>query len=245
MMLSPPREKNSGPSTLLHTFALIFTALTMVFALFSLILINRLSTLQTHFLTAKEDSITSDAATIQGMEAKLKTAMDKLETEQKNLKEEKAAAERVSRQLAGVLKDFEKAKADLSTANETISKLKSTVPTQLPQTAATPEPETPPIVAPSMGTVLSQDPPPQSVPEKNQSSMALPVPVQLPATTAPEPSASQAPSLPAKTPETQAGTPPPHPTAAPLPPESTPPAAQETIADSPKAPPPTTAPPGD
>ena len=242
------QNKQTGSSTMLHTLTLAFAALTLMFALLSIILGNRLSTLQAKFLAAKIATATSETASIQGMEATLKAAMDKLETSQKRLDEEKAAAEQLRRQLAGVMKDLEKAKADFASANQTISKLKSTVPVQPTPTMATPEPVISPVVAPSPATVSPQASPSPSIPQQGESSMApptpIPAPTDTPATIVPESSATQTPAPPAVKPDTPVVTTT-LPAPGPSPPDSTPTVTEETITDSPEAPAATAAPAAD
>jgi flagellar hook-basal body complex protein FliE len=230
------QKKQTGPSTLLHTLTLACAALTLVFALLSIILGNRLSTLQTQLLKSKIATATSEAASIQDMEATLKATMDKIETTQKSLDGEKAAAERHRKQLAGVMKDLEKAKADLAIANQIITRFKSTDPSQPAPTVATPEPATSPGVAPSMETVLPQPPTPQSSPQQGESSKAQSAPIQIPTGTpakiTPEPSATQTPATPAVNPESNPVTTT-LPATAPLSPENPAPVTEETILETP------------
>lgn len=231
------QEKHSGPSTLLHTLTLLFALLTLVSALLSMILGNRLFTLQTDYLSAKIETVTSEAASIQGMEAMLKTAKDKLENTQKGLSKEKAAAERLRRQLASAIKDLEKAKAKLVSANQTIAKLKSIIPDQSTPAAATLEP----IVAPSTEAGLLPDPSPESVLQPSESSITLPATVQTPADkpakTQPEASATQNTSAPTEKPEARVGTTT-LPANDPLTSNNAPPVTEETITESPTAQPP-------
>lgn len=229
------QKNQTGPSTIFHTLTLAFAALTLVFALLSTILGNRLSNLQTQLLKANIATATSEAASIQDLEAMLKTTKDELETTQKRLDGEKAAAEKLRKQLAGVMKDFEKAKADLTIANQIISRLKSTDPSQSPPPVKTTESATSPGVSPSMKTVIPQPPAPQSLPQKGESSKALSAPIQtptdMPAAIAPEPSVTQTPAPAAVKPESNPVTTT-LPATAPLSPESPPPVTEETISEA-------------
>ena len=159
------QRKRISPSTMLHTLTLAFAALTLLFALLSMILGNRLSTLQTNYLKAEKESATSNAASIQEMETARDTAMVTLETARQALDAEKAAVERLRGQLSAVMKDLENTKTDLARANQTITGLKSTVPVEPTPSVETSEPITSPLMAPSSETVLSQDPPPQPAPQ--------------------------------------------------------------------------------
>jgi hypothetical protein len=217
------QSKPSGSSTMTHTLTLAFAALTFVFALLSIILGNRLSTLQAQFLSSKIATATTEAASIQDMEAKLNAALSELESSQKNLDGEKAATERLRRQIAGVSKDLEKAKADLAIANQIIAGFKATEPAPSPE------------AAPSKKTVLPQSPAPQSVSQQSEPSMALPAPIQTPSKVAPEPSAAQLPASPTVKPDNQPVTKM-LPEAAPLSPEDLPPVTEETISEATAAP---------
>ena len=48
------QRKSTGPSTLMHTLTLVFAAVTLFFALISMFLGNRISTLQANYLKAEK-----------------------------------------------------------------------------------------------------------------------------------------------------------------------------------------------
>ena len=124
------QRKSTGPSTLLHALTLVFVAVTLFFALLSMILGNRISSLQTNYLKAEKETATLKAGALQEMETALKTTTVNLETAQQTLDKEKAGAERLRRQLSVAMKDLANAKADLASANQAITKLKSTLPAE-------------------------------------------------------------------------------------------------------------------
>lgn len=211
------QTKETGPSSLLHTLTLALAALTLCFALFSMILGSRMASLHANTLKAEKETVASESASLMEMENALKTATEKLETTQKNLVEEKEAAEKLRRQLAAAMKDLEKIKTDLAGANQTITRLQSSVPTQPP-----------PGVSITGGTTAA----PISAPQAVNPSMSPPAPGQTPAaipvTNSPEVSAPQAPAVKS---EASADSAPP-PAAAPLPAVSTSPVTEEAISDT-------------
>jgi uncharacterized coiled-coil protein SlyX len=192
-------EKYTGPSRLLHTLSFTFALLTVIFALLSFIFGNRLSTLQTHFLTEKIETATSNAASLQDMEATIATANDKLEATQKRLNREKTAAEKLRQKLAALVNDLEKTKADLASANQTIANLEAKVPFQATPSVKTPALITTPIVTPSTESVLSPAPPPQSISPPNESSV-VPSPAIVPPSDTP-PTVTKAPISESTTPQ--------------------------------------------
>jgi flagellar hook-basal body complex protein FliE len=239
------QRQTTGPSTTLHTITLAFAALTLLFALLSLILGSRLATLQTNFLSDKIETVASEAASVQDMEVSLKTAIDKLEAAQKGLKKENAVTERLRRQLSDVMKNLEKAKAELAAANQTISALRSSAQVQSAPKVATPEATATPIVVPSTKVPSSQDPEPQSISQPSESSTVLPAPVS----TSENPSTTTAPAPPAVQHSTDKAVPPEqkpetatHPAIATPPPDITTPVTEETIPDPSTASPPAAAP---
>lgn len=198
-------ERHTGPSRLLHTLSFTFALLTVVFALFSFIFGNRLSTLQTHFLTEKIETATSNAASLQDMEATITTAKDKLEATHKRLNKEKTAAEKLRQKLAGVVKDLEKTKAELASANQTITNLEAKVPFQATPSLKAPELITTPIVTPSTESVLSPAPPPQSISPPSESSV-VPSPAIVPPSDTPS-TVTEAPISESTTPQPQPAAP--------------------------------------
>jgi hypothetical protein len=124
-------QKNvPGRSNMLPTLALAFALITLCFALLSMILGSRLSTLFTESLKAEKEAVRSEAASMGEIENALKTATVDLKAVQQALETEKAAGNRLRKQLSVVKKDLEKAKANLATADRTITKLKSMPPAE-------------------------------------------------------------------------------------------------------------------
>ncbi|MBC2742026.1 MAG: hypothetical protein HGJ93_02990 [Desulfosarcina sp.] len=228
-----PQSKSTGSSTMLHTLTLAFAVLTLFFALLSVVLGNRLSTLQTVSLNADKEPARSEVASIQKMETALKTATVKLEATQQALDAEKTDAGQLRRQLSVVMKDLDKAKADFTRVNQTLTKLKSKVPAKPAPFVEAPEPVTTPVTTSSEESVLSAEPPPQ--PAQQQTNPPVPVPPaqaqepsEIPAVNAPEP--------PDVEPEKQVDATP-SPATAPPPSNSGPTVIEETITDTPKVPP--------
>ncbi len=124
------QRKPTGPSAMLHTLTMVFAAVTLFFALLSMILGNRSSTLQDRFVQAEKETATSEAMASQKIETELQAASTNLGNMQQALDKEKAAAEKIRIQLSVVMKDHAKNKAALDIANKTIADLKSTVAPQ-------------------------------------------------------------------------------------------------------------------
>lgn len=233
------QRKHTASSNRLHNLTLAFAAFTLLFALISIIFGNRLATLQTNYLKTKNETAISEAASIQDMETALNAATTDIQTIQKALDAEKAAAAQLRRQLSIAMKELKMVKADLDIANQTITERKSTLPAEPAPSVETPDlVETLPA-APSVETVLSPEPSPPPAPNPTNPSTPLPVPTQTPSETPtvnrPEALESQAPELPAEKPAKQVSTPTPA-AAASMSSENVPPVPEETISEAPGAP---------
>jgi hypothetical protein len=122
------QKKSTAPSTLLHTLTMALAALTLFFALIAMILGNRLTTLRTYSLAVEKETALVETTSIWAMETALKTATGNLGAAQQALGEEKAATERLRRQLAAVMKELENTKAELDHATQVIARLKAMPP---------------------------------------------------------------------------------------------------------------------
>ena len=136
-------RKNFSDNKIFTTITLALAAITLCFALLSLVFGNRLATLRTHYLETEKETASLEAASMEDLEIAHKTVLANLGTVQKSLDAEKSAANKLRKQLSGVMKDLKNTKADLAKANQTIAKLMSTQAT--------------PMAAPSAAEPLSSD----------------------------------------------------------------------------------------
>ena len=157
-----PQMKPAGFSTMLPTLTLIFAGLTLFFALLSMALGNRVSTLHTHYLKTEKESAASEAASIQGLETKLNAVTSDLETAQQALAAQKTASGQLRRQLAVAMEDLKHTQTELNSANQVITRLESSLPAPLTPPAEALQSEPTPQTQPSTETDPSQQPPPQS-----------------------------------------------------------------------------------
>lgn len=212
-----PQKKQSGPTSLLPTLTLVLAAMTVCFALLSIILGNRLATLQAKRLEAQNKAVASESISMEQMANALKTATVDLETAQQALNAEKSAADRYRKQLSAVTKDLDTAKANLTNANRTITELKSMLPAKPAPAGVSPDPLEPPALSP----------PPQ--PEPKATGLPVSVPVQPKTPVGNEPDASVMPAPEPEAGKAQQAVSPAVPPAA-VPPAS--PVTEETITDS-------------
>lgn len=178
--ITPPRD-------IWQSLTVVAAGFTLLFALLALVFGNRLATLQNDYLNAQIAGIQSDGIAALELESALATARSELETAQQELSTEKAAIERLRRQLGAAMDELKATKANLAGANQTIAELQSSL---AEQNAISPQPSESPgatPLAPSADSNVFQEPPAQPLPLD-----PVPTPPPDPAQTRdPEPIAAQ------------------------------------------------------
>jgi prefoldin subunit 5 len=201
------QEKESGRSGMLPTLTYAFAVLTFCFALLSMILGNRAASLHTDSLKAEKEAVTSEAASIAEMETAVKTATAGLESVQQSLNAEKAAADRLRKQLSVVSSELETTRANLAKANQTITGLKSMQPAESTPAGESGKRVIVPVAPPSATSGTSTELPVQPEPQPTGESVSLPASTQ--------PAGDAAVVTPSITRETLSGSPPELPAIAP------------------------------
>lgn len=173
---TPTHRDDTSPGHLPQTLMLTFAGLTLFFALLSFIIGSRLSTLQTNYLTAAKETVTSETASIDTMKTALDTATGDLQTALQALNAEKTTAEKLRQHLSTTQKALEKTKADLASANQAINDLNST-----PSVKPEPTIETKPGTAPAPDSSNKEQPAlekelPPPLPASKTSSPPVPSP---------------------------------------------------------------------
>lgn len=115
----------SGSGTPWHTLTLICAGCTLIFALLSMLVAARLSSLQTESRMLNRETAASEAEAAQAMQTALKDATVNLETARQALDAEKAASDGLRRRLSGVTKTLDQTQALLVQAERTIATLQS------------------------------------------------------------------------------------------------------------------------
>jgi hypothetical protein len=217
-------------SSLFQNLTLIFAGLTLFFAVFLIIIGNRLSTLRADHLNSLKENVSLETASTEEIRIALENAKTNLEASKQAAETEKKNAEKLRQQLSATQKELEKVKADLVAANQTITGLKTALPAK-PATSVGPSN---PAALPNQG--LPTEPPlpqgqlpaPQNAPPTPQQPAPPALPDQTPET-APE---NQAPKPPAPVSENNAGSSPPPSLVRAQPSQTKSPAAEETISDA-------------
>lgn len=122
------QKKSTNTGTLMPAIALVFAFLTIVFAVFSMVLGSRMAKLSHNQMNAQNEAAASETAAIDTMETALQEARQMAEAE-------KVGAEKLRKQLSATMQEVKKLKADLSKANQAINTLKTkaeAAPAQLP-----------------------------------------------------------------------------------------------------------------
>jgi len=135
-----PQKNAMSSGTALSTGALIFAALTLLFALFALFLGNRMSSLQqSQRLKAQKESVATETTAVEEM----KSALDKT---QQDLQTEKAGSTKLHKQLDAAMQELKTLKAELANSHRTIDDLKAKAASAAPSLpAASPQSPTPVI----------------------------------------------------------------------------------------------------
>ena len=186
------QTKSTTGGTLLPTLALVFAVLTLLFALLSMVLGNRVATVSRDQVDAQKNAAVLETTTVENTQAALQEARKQVETE-------KAGAEKIRKQLAGAMQEVKKLKADLAKANQTIEMIQNkaaavSVPQPAPLEPATPQMPSPVKATAETGTKAA---PASNTPQTQ-------APAQLPADV---PEAVQEKSTPASQPQTMAPVP--------------------------------------
>lgn len=124
-----PQENAKGTGTALSTMALIFAGLTLLFALFSLFLSNRMSSLHSRSIRAQKESMATETTAIE----KMKSAVKKT---QQDLQKEKADSEKLSKKLDAAMQELKTLKVQLAKAHKTIEDLRAKAASAASQPAA-------------------------------------------------------------------------------------------------------------
>ena len=103
------QNKSSNAGSLMFTMALVFAALTILFAVFSMLLGSRMGTLSHNKMEAQHEATASETAAIEKKDAALQEALQRSEAE-------KMGAEKLRKQLSAATQEVKKLKADLSKA---------------------------------------------------------------------------------------------------------------------------------
>lgn len=128
-----PQKNAMGSGTAMSTGALIFSALTLLFALFALFLGNRMSSLQNERINAQKESVATETTAIE----KIKSALDKA---QQDLQTEKAGSIKLRKQLDAAMQELKTLKANLANSHRTIDDLKAKTAAAAPSAPATSQP---------------------------------------------------------------------------------------------------------
>ena len=137
-----------GQGSLFKTLTLVFAGMAFLFAVFSIVLGNHLSTLHADHLDAISKNKSLATASVAEMQTALENAQTDLETAQQEAVAEKKNANKITEKLTTVHKELEKAKADLEAANQTIAALKTVQPAKPATAGDAPPQEALPITGP-------------------------------------------------------------------------------------------------
>jgi hypothetical protein len=118
-------NENSVQGSLFQTLTLVFAGITILFAVFSIVMGNRLSVLNIHHLKTLEKSNTMETESIEQMQTTLNDTQADLAAAKRQAEEEKKKASQLNRKLSATQKELAKIKSDLDLANQTISALKT------------------------------------------------------------------------------------------------------------------------
>lgn len=170
-------NENVVKGSLFQTLTLVFAGITIVFAVFSIVMSSHLSMLHTEQLRALKKSNTLETTSIEQMQTTLNSAQADLEAAKKQAEEEKKKANQLDRKISVIQKELEKIKSDLDLANQTISALKTTQ-AEKPESSMGTSPTTtmPASVAEPSGrpTILEEktpsDQPPSQKPDQPEAS---------------------------------------------------------------------------
>jgi hypothetical protein len=161
---TPNYEEQVDPGNSPQILAIACAGLTLFFALISIITGNRLSTLQADHLEAVRAAATSETVSINEMKTALDTATTDLKNARKALGEEKAATEKLRKQLAKTQKQLQETKAGLAGTPRTIPPPGSATP-GAPGSSATGQPSPEQVLPPS--PLPPQGPQPSNAPSVN------------------------------------------------------------------------------
>jgi seryl-tRNA synthetase len=133
---------------MLSTGALIFSALTLLFALFSMFLGNRISSLQSERIKAQKENVAEETTAVEEMKNTLNQV-------QQDLKKEKAGSKKLRKQLDAAMQELKTTRSQLSKARKTIDDLRAknaSAPPSLPSASqpGTDQQATPAVTSPAV-----------------------------------------------------------------------------------------------
>lgn len=140
--------------SLMQTLSLVFAGMTLLFAIFSIIIGNHLSTLHAAQVKALEKSEILESESINQIQAALKNTQANLENAREEAEAEKKKVKQLTQKLTATHKELEKVKADLNIANQTVRTLQ-TGQSGMPASAI----DTSPEALPANSLELSAQPP--------------------------------------------------------------------------------------
>ncbi|WP_319525451.1 hypothetical protein [uncultured Desulfosarcina sp.] len=138
-----PQKNAMVSGTVMSTGALLFAALTLLFALFSLFLGNRLASLNSERIKAQDENVATETTAIEEM----KSAMTGL---QKDLETEKAGSKKLQNQLDAAMQELKTTRGDLAKAHQTIDALRAKSAAAVPSPPPAPQPQVPQQEAPAV-----------------------------------------------------------------------------------------------
>lgn len=144
--------------SLYQALTLIFAGLTLLFAVFSIVIGNHLSTLQADHLKTMEAGDTAETTSIEELQTTLGNTQASLEAARQETVAERKKTEKLNQKLGLMQKELAKARSDLDAAQQIIATLKRTPPTKpAPPPGATPDlPSNQPKVEPPPANNSSQ-----------------------------------------------------------------------------------------
>lgn len=188
--------QGNDPETKETLMRLTWTAagLTLFFAVLSMIVSNRLETLQRDHQTAIHQNAIAETNAIQKIQTDLSTLAKELHTTQEALKAEKATSEEFKKEVDRLVQEAENRTADLALARQTIAELRSAV-------AAPPAPPTAPDPMPNTSSPEPDQTEIESTPESMNPVPDLPDPAPPVIDSVPPVTSSPPPAATPETPE--------------------------------------------
>jgi DNA-binding FrmR family transcriptional regulator len=212
-----------------QTLTMAFAGLTICFAVFSIIIGNRLATLRADHIKAIQESKSTESESFEKLRTDLTQTQTDLTSAKKKVEEEQNKVKTLLQQLAAMKKELDKTKADLNAAQQAITSLEAKPVNPLPSNPlSTPEDTTdsqPPAPKQETGAASQKKMPPLPTSDQNLTpDLQKPAPVEPPATS-PSTRPNASPS------EVKSDSSPIQPAAVQPAPQAVPPVDQETVSD--------------
>jgi hypothetical protein len=166
-----PQKNAMGSGTVLSIGALIFAVLTLLFALFSLFLGNRMASLHREGMKAQKDSMAAETTAIEEMKSAVMKA-------KKDLQAEKAGSKKLRKQLDAAMQELKKTQAQMAEAHKTIDGLRAKAAAAAPSLPAVSQPaagqqDAPAVTRPvSSGEVVPSSTPAREPTQKSSDPVA-------------------------------------------------------------------------